>query len=114
MPYVTDYSGEWQYIDGVEIGQVQPQNPTRAVIKNVAMRRGEIGRNTLATLGGAAGGIAIQPTDQQFNFWVATLGGYTVMNGDLFIDSNQNLWTCLAVKQRADNAQGIAIVRMQK
>ncbi len=110
-PYVVDYTGEWNYIDGVETGSVQPQNAPAAPILNVKMRRGEVSRSMLGVV---SGGLAIQPTDQQFAVWTATLAGYTLQNGDFLTDGNGTVWTCLLVKQRADNAQATAVVRGQK
>lgn len=115
MAYIVDYSGDWQFVDGVETGVVQPMNPPNAPITGVAMRQADFTMKDLVQLGGGGGGsLQIEPTDILLVLWPATLNGYVPKNGDFVTDGTGEKFVVLTLLRRPDKAQWIATCRAYK
>ena len=77
MALIDDISTDYTLIEGVESVTIQPQNPEAAAITSVKGLMRAMGGNPLINAI-----VGIDPNDVTWHLWVATLQGYSPVNGD--------------------------------
>lgn len=108
MGYVTDYSGDHAWIDGVETVSYAGDAETAAVVEDAKVRRGEITESLLAqptTFGAATGDVLMV-------LWSATIDTVPIEH-DLITDAAGVTYRVQGGSMRGDGAQWLLFCRRE-
>ena len=103
----VDYSGEWQYIEGVEDVMLLMKNPQKAPVAEVKALRGDPSRKEVS----AASSYGWPAVDMVFVLWVETMSGYEPTHGDKVKDAENVTWTILSASKEKFGAQYRVLVK---
>lgn len=106
MAYISDYSGDHAFIDGVETLTHTPKN-TGIGDSSVEGIRGTV--NQLAPT--FSDSLALSPDDVVFVIWNSTLTTKRVENQDIFTDGNSNVYQVRSAQENEDGEQWVCICR---
>lgn len=101
MSLSVDYSGDYQFIDGIETVSLTPQNPAAAAITGVSATRTTLSKDPTVP-GDAYSG---ESESIVFFLWTATTSSTTPKPGDYITDASSVVHVITSVSTRSDGAQ---------
>lgn len=102
MSYIVDYSGDWEFTDGVQ--DVTYTHPD-ATTKSAKAKAGDAAKNAFG-----GGEFASSETAKEWTIWTGTLESVEVVVTGTITDGNGAVWQIVGVNgERSDGSQVVVI-----